>query len=548
MTGRRDDDPSGPDDVRLLPKSQRRREPTFSDSRRGTLSHVLWPIKFVRHLVVSACFVTLDALLFAPLKFFRRWIDTRYWPSTLWGLPPLMLAVVATLFVYDCQQVPKHEIIVAYQQAVTESEQLGETRAADLWRRKLEPLIEQTPETRYAQALVAEQQGNQEQARKIMHTLAPDNAEGYLEAHVWIFRDLIAQGRPLTEELRETLEHHVNQALKLESAAPSAHAVLGQLWLLQQDVEQAVTHFEAAASDMPELNLTLAELYRVVNRPEKSREAAQQAIKRFRTQAEEVPDEWSNRLKWCRSEMAARNFEQAVQIIEQRPKGIVDADAADAAMVDLYLAWTEHVRWIDADNLDRQLELLKLALRHGPDHPQAQTRVAELATQKWKRAQEALQTLKAVMDSSSVPDPVHFILGTRALEEGDTEGALAHLEQALQHNPDSAILLNNLAWALAHQDNPDLDRALYLVETAIRIGDQPNMRGTRADILERQGEFQGAIVELEAVLSRHKNPAWVHERLARLYDRIDDSELADLHRGMLEKHQNTAPETPSGGE
>ena len=122
-----------------------------------------------------------------------------------------------------------------------------------------------------------------------------------------------------------------------------------------------------------------------------------------------------------------------------------------------------------------------------------------------------------------------LIVGTRALEAGNVESAIMHLELAYKANADSPLALNSLAWGLAHRDPPKLDRALELIDAAIPLSDHPNFHGTRAVILAAMGRSQDAISELEAVLRRYPDPAWVHEQLADLYRQAGEKDLARLH-------------------
>jgi hypothetical protein len=54
-------------------------------------------------------------------------------------------------------------------------------------------------------------------------------------------------------------------------------------------------------------------------------------------------------------------------------------------------------------------------------------------------------------------------------------------------------------------------------------------------ILEKLGREEDAISELEAVLQRHSNPAWVHQQLARLYGKLGEQELAAMHARLAEQ-------------
>ena len=66
------------------------------------------------------------------------------------------------------------------------------------------------------------------------------------------------------------------------------------------------------------------------------------------------------------------------------------------------------------------------------------------------------------------PNPMaHFALSNILWQHEKFEEATIPLELAYKIEPKFTIVLNNLAWVLAHQDPPDLERALELASQAV---------------------------------------------------------------------------------
>jgi len=125
----------------------------------------------------------------------------------------------------------------------------------------------------------------------------------------------------------------------------------------------------------------------------------------------------------------------------------------------------------------------------------------------------------------------HFALGLDAWVRGDTDAARIHLEQAARLAPTGPAIANNLAWVLAHGPNPDLSRALSLVELALdRQPRDPQYRGTRGSILVRLGRWKDALPDLETALTKDPNDRDLHGDLAVVYERLGLPDMAAGHR------------------
>jgi tetratricopeptide (TPR) repeat protein len=86
------------------------------------------------------------------------------------------------------------------------------------------------------------------------------------------------------------------------------------------------------------------------------------------------------------------------------------------------------------------------------------------------------------------------------LRAGDPTAARQRLEAIVQRDPGHAGARNDLAWLLAQQPDPDLERALALAEEAHRIDASPEIADTLGWVYLQRGEteraaelFQGAL-------------------------------------------------------
>ncbi len=225
----------------------------------------------------------------------------------------------------------------------------------------------------------------------------------------------------------------------------------------------------------------------------------------------------------------------AIPVLDGTPASI-DRSDVNQAYVNVYVSWYDFVLSQDDRNLSRQLELITKALQYGPGNPLVLTLLADLSTREWDGALTAETLLNQALSRGQSPTMVHFILGSRALARGDLETAQLHLELAYERDARMPAVLNNLAWTIMQSESRDLDRALKLIDAALKLEPRFEFSITRADILAQMKRFNEAVVELEGILPQmaDQDRGPVHQRLAQLYDEL--------------KQPDTCPESPHSGQ
>jgi tetratricopeptide (TPR) repeat protein len=504
-----------------------------------------------KSLGVAGRLLSLPFVLFATLgsmvrTFLHAWFQSRPWLTFVRGIPFVLAVLTVGFLLLQMGRNSRADLVLRYQESAARAAAEGNTEVAALWLEKIARLNPQDPRHLYRQALMADEAGRRDRARTLMQRIAPADGEGYPLAHFWLARDLIGQSLPLTPELSKTIEHHLNQALRSKPLAAETHALLGQLMVLRGDRPQAISHFELAAGEKPECHLGLAVLYLEQQEPDKAARSAGLAADYFGRLVEAEPETWTHRLRWAQAELLRDHYARAVGILEAAVDKVEDPEPFREALVAAHLRWLADLAQREPNRLDQQLDLLNAAFKYGPENPDVLALIANLATQQRddadsQPAAELHEALTRILAGGTAPPVVHLIVGTRALEAGEVERAVTHLELALKAIPNMPMVLNNLAWGLAHREPPDLDRSLRLIDAAIPLSDHPHLRGTRAVILVELGRSREAINELEGVLRRHPDPAWVHAQLADLYRQAGVEDLAELH-AQLAVHFRKPPD------
>ena len=129
----------------------------------------------------------------------------------------------------------------------------------------------------------------------------------------------------------------------------------------------------------------------------------------------------------------------------------------------------------------------------------------------------------------------HFAMSNILWERGEFEKATTHLELAYKIEPRFTIVLNNLAWILAHQDPPQLERALELAQQAVKSSPKDGRyHDTLGTVYMKLGRDKDAAAELELAVPGVEDKIAVRKKLVTVYTNLDLLEQAKLQEDMIE--------------
>jgi tetratricopeptide (TPR) repeat protein len=499
-------------------------------------------VSYLNWLLTAARQVML--LPYLAFHFAIDWWSTRYWSSLAWGLPALVVGLAVWSVGLKHDRMSPSGWITRYEAAAMSALRKGDLEAADIYFRRMAFLDESSPAAVYGLALTAERQTDLPRARELLRRIAPESKAGYPDAHYWLARDLIRQQASPTPQLSRVLEHHLEQALR--SAHPiDARVLLAQLYATGGKTEKAIGELEQVVSARPEFQLDLASLYTLAGRTSESGRAAAKAEEFFQARTQAEPDQPLHRLRWAASQASQGRYEEAVKVLTPG-LSLPDPQPFQRALAATYLAWLGAGTTQDKPNPARQLELLERVIEHDADNERALAMLADLATRKGEAADRAMPLLKRVLARGAAPAVVHLILGTRALDQGNLDQGLMHLEQARQRNARIPEVLNNLAWGLAQKEDPDLERALQLAEAAQRMSPNPEICDTVGTILAKLGRPREALTQLEKALRALPPRADIHRTLGDLYEQLGDADLAGEHRRLARQLEASPPPRAAG--
>lgn len=465
------------------------------------------------------------------LRFVADWWSTRYWRSLAWSVPALLVGMAIGFGGWAYGRSSQADWARIYGAAGAAALRAGALEAADVYFRRMAVLDEASPSAWYGLAMIAQRQDDLPRARELLRRIAPDDQAGYPDAHYWLAQDLIRQKLPATPQVIRELEHHLRQALRAAAHQSESRVILAQLYAAGGQPQQAIAELERVVAARPESQLELARLYAVIGRGPEAVRAATRAGEFFQARVQAEPDQPQHRLRWASSLVLQARYQDAVDVLIAGLT-LPDPQPFREALAATYLSWFDASAIENGPQPVQRLRFLERVLHYDPSNARALTMLAELAVREEQTTDQATAILKQVLPEEQAPAMVDLILGTQALHRGEVDQGLEHLEQALQQNALMPELMNNLAWGLAHQDEPDLERALQLAEAAQRISKHPETYDTIGTILIQLGRHREAVLQLETALRVLPPRADVHRKLGSVYEQLGDASLAAEHRRL----------------
>jgi tetratricopeptide (TPR) repeat protein len=469
------------------------------------------------------------------LGFVFRWYLTRRRSAFWCGVPAVLVGFGLVAFVYVTTQTSRHQLTDKYHERAQAALRSDNLPVADLCFQKMSFLDGSSNEALFGLGLVAERQGDISRAGDLMRRIAPDTERGHAKAHLWLAQYLVRRGPVKNEDGQELLllKHHLHQAVAAMPNLVDADRMLADIYGAEKNPKEAAVHLERVSQADPSVLLKLAQLYDSLNRKPQAERTARRALKHFQTLTEDEPANLAHRWEWAASEAFLLQYATAANILAP---GLQIANEAEtvryrAGLAEVFVLWYDQLSKTAPAELSSRLELLQQALQFGPNDTRVLSRLAVFTAQGNDETGAARTELKRILAAGRAPGIVHLILGTAALGTEDEAEGLRHLELAMEGLPQTPAAINNLAWALANGEKPDMDRASQLIEVAVNLAPQyAEIRETRGQIRARQGKTKEAIADLEFALGKLPGRQDIHRTLATLYTELGDPELAEQHR------------------
>ena len=470
---------------------------------------------------------------------FKEWFTTRHWIRLVYGLPALLVITACAFLTSLCLLTTADATTVQYRTAAASAMSHQEFTVAKLYLERLARLGVNDNATLFDLARASEKVGDIPRMVGVMEELSPAEYPRYAPAHLWQAARLLTA--TATPEAIELGERHLRSALALAPSDATAHGMLGELYLQQGRTAAAITHLSQAMIALPSLKLSLAKAYSLQGDRSRALRLARDAQTHYSNLVRQNSHDHAARTRWADSTMFLEQFETAAAILQEGLE-IANDRRFRFGLCRVMIAWSDSLRGETRQERVRQFELLAAGLAANPDEPLLFDRLMRLLKTRDRTSTALHDALRQNIADGHAVGLSHLLLGTMAASEKDRRSAQFHLERALSLVPSGPVVANNLAWTLAMQDPPELDRALPLIDAVLKQApDDARFLDTRGQIYAKLERWREAISDLERALPRLRDNRQTHAALARAYAAIGERELSDAHRQWLESIRSDSP-------
>lgn len=389
-----------------------------------------------------------------------------------------------------------------------------------------------TPQQQFEWAMILAKTEETEKAFGLIQKIAPDNSLGYAPGHRLIALSMARQvgstGSREDSTFLKKLNHHL---IASRDFSPEIFQAWAAFYVATEQKDKAISSLDRAAEKNPSLYISISDLYKQSGQNAEAKNTLAKAELAFRSMLEKDQLNDKNRIAFAKVLALVAKYKEAEEVLQQGQR-IKPDPLIKRALSDFYAMQYDIARSKSAP-AQIQMDLLMQAINADPDYSAVYSRMIQLFSEARESAEQSKRiksTFQEIVTGDNPTALAHFALSNILWIEGDRDRAEFHLEQAYLLNNNFVVIINNLAWILANNEDPDLERALNLAKTAVkRVPKNPRFRDTLGTVLLKLQLHQEAISELQLALKGTPDKNSVHKKLAICYKSMGMNDLALMH-------------------
>lgn len=488
-----------------------------------------------------------------PFRFLRRttgqffallgaWWSSRPLRDLLFGMPALLLLLTAGVLAASNLMTEPARMRRDYSSAGEEAFRREDYKTARLFFERAVDLGENDNDTLYHLAECYKQVNDHPREHALIQELAPEDFERHAPAHLRVATERLA-AQPLTKEDVAGAEKHLGYVLNLRPQDPDAHRLLGELSFQRQEWSVAAEHFKNIYESRPEYGIMISRAYAIEGNS-RAPEFAERARDIFLKRISDEPEVATNYTFAADACLLLEDYPQAVELLAKAIQVDPENSLNRFGLGRVYVLWADSHRGETRQQRAVQLELYSAALLVNPDEAQVYNGLIRILQAGDETAEQAQEFLAGRLAEGKSVGLCHMLLATLAESQGDLAKCELHLGRAYEMMPNASIVANNLAWILAMKEDPEPQRALVLINSALEKS--PGVKrflDTRGQILVKLGNWKQALADLELTLPEFANKAATHVALAKCYENLGDAVLAKEHQRVADllEHKLATP-------
>ncbi|MBC7965533.1 MAG: tetratricopeptide repeat protein [Fuerstia sp.] len=462
----------------------------------------------------------------------------------LLGTPALAAAIAAAVLLGNAQ-FQSRSLTTSYfneaQKAIAEQDY---PRAELLLSRVLQRGDGRLSDARYLMAVLFDEMGQKERASALLRIIAPDDSQGNRDAHRRLAM-ILANQTTFRSDPAEIKRLNWHLLAARDDTSPEMAMAWGQYYLAVGELNSARRYLEVAAKAFPEVWQTLGVIEVTVGNAPLATSHFQRSADYLSEKLRVDPKDEQSRVDYAQVLMKLGRLDDARITLEQGK--LLNPDGKWSWLLASLAVGYHDLNASTGKPISELLGYLDRALTYDPNHGPALNRLMAYAKADVTGNVELKTVLARVIAEGEQPALAHLAMGNLCWLENDRSGAMFHFERAVEIRNDVAVLLNNLAWLVAHdKDAPDLERAMALINSALeKSPEDPRFLDTRGTIFFLQKDWKPALVDLEKALTGVRDKRAVHEKLATIYQELGMKEISEQHTKLSEELMNApAPQAP----
>jgi predicted Zn-dependent protease len=469
-------------------------------------------------------------------NFVIAWAATRPLRKLLWGIPALLLILpIAVVAAYGMLW-GENDTAARYRLAVKQSLDEKDYTKAQLFERKLAQLGVDTKLSAFHTAQALERDGRTLEAYDRMQRLAPLDATGYPQAHVWIIQRLMSDKIELPEsEVHRLVGAHLDSLESMSAKDPQLN-VIRAVWLSQENkLEEAAALLEPLVHRIPSAAIEHFRINLALNRLDDARQDAaairehMQRLVRNGTSLTSTDYQY-----WATAEELLGSPTRFRDVLKEWIKSDPQNQMARRGLAALYLREFDLI--IRSPQADPQELVARVHDAFELDDVPGDVKQRLSLLYQQRKVDPMVRTFfEQLAESPDLAPALSETLGTAAAVSGEWQRAQTWLEQSLRSDETNHVAWNNLACVMLQQPDQSLENALTASEKALAM-DPENFRyrETRGQILLKMGKVQEAVSDLEFALNAMPETPAIHRSLAKAYAALGEQSLADYHQQYSE--------------
>lgn len=477
---------------------------------------------------------------------------------------PLGFLFVSELSLIQKLETGSNNTYAASRKATDDATRRRDLRDALAFSRALEVVKPDDPNYRFNVGYIYQDFGDFAKAQAIMDKLAPRNSAGFAKAHLWQADQLLNSDRPLTADVLDAAEAHLQRALATYSEPNEIHRRLGELYYFrfvrriigpqvparEAYLAMADEHLSKVTVPDPKLQLTLAEVRAQLGKGQQAEAGVREVIKDLTEALAKQPDHLENRLRLAQALRMTRQFADAATVLREGQNLRADV-RYDQELSGVYYFQSLDVRQRSPNALAEQFAALRAAyLAYPTNNYVAHRFIQALTAPTPQEAEYARNTLQALFDMKASGQMAAFLLGFDCRRRMLPQKASDYFRTLNGAKPDATPEVTaGLSTAVISGQIKSIsaDTSRQLLDAALEVWPmQPDLLMVRAQERLNEKKYDQAFDSLKTALVNRPNDVKLLTMLALACDQLGQADLAGQYRAQAEAVR-MKPSNPEDG-